>query len=249
MISPNFDTRRRPLVIGHRGASAHAVQNSANAFRIAADQANAAHCDAVEMDIHATSDGALVVHHDAELASGETISAIPIRTVRASRLADGSTLLTLDEALDLLTGVAVWIEVKSLPPEYDAALLSTITAAGTPPCYVHAFDHRIIARLHARAPALTCGVLSCCYPMDPVAVVTRAGARVLWQAAELIDEDMVRACHQADIGLVAWTANTSADIERLVALGVDGLCGDWPERIRAVVNRMTTKTAPDAGAV
>jgi glycerophosphoryl diester phosphodiesterase len=249
MIPPHFDTLRRPLVIGHRGASGHAVENSATAFRIAADRHLAAHCDAVELDIHATSDGALVVHHDAELASGERISAIPIRTVRASRLADGSTPLTLREALSLLAGVAVWIEVKTLPPDCDDGFLATISAADMPPCYVHAFDHRIVARLHARAPALTCGVLSCCYPVDPVAVVTGAGARVLWQTAEYVDEQLIQECRRADIGVIAWHTDEREEIARLVALGVDGICGDWPDRIRAATDLKPTKTAPDAGAV
>ena len=52
-----------PRVIAHRGASGHAYQNSATAFR----QAVALRADGVELDIHATSDGALLVHHDVEV--------------------------------------------------------------------------------------------------------------------------------------------------------------------------------------
>ncbi len=235
MISSRPGTAARPAVIGHRGASGHALENSAEAFRLAADLRHPAHCDAVELDVHACADGELIVHHDARLPSGERISDMSTRRVRASRLADGSAPLTLTEALAILGAVEVWIELKTLPPTSDDRLLATIAANGTAPCHVHAFDHRIVARIHAQAPALTCGVLSCSYPIDPVAQVVGAGAQVLWQAASFVDDDLVARCHAAGIGVVAWTANDPDEIKRLVALDVDGICGDWPERIRAAI--------------
>ena len=64
----------RPLVIAHRGASGYEVENSLAAFRAAGDRG----ADAVELDIHATADGALVVQH------GETAS--PASSSRTSSL-------------------------------------------------------------------------------------------------------------------------------------------------------------------
>ncbi|MGH7590814.1 MAG: glycerophosphodiester phosphodiesterase, partial [Gemmatimonadales bacterium] len=50
----------RPAVLAHRGASGYAYQNSLAAFRLAGEMG----ADGIELDIHATTDGALVVHHD-----------------------------------------------------------------------------------------------------------------------------------------------------------------------------------------
>jgi len=106
----------------------------------------------------------------------------------------------------------------------------------TPKRYaVHSFDHRIIARLGKKRPSLSRGVLLASYLLDPVAVVRSAGADVLWQEAHLIDQDLVQLMHEAGCRLIAWTANTEAEISRLAKMGADGICGNFPDLIHAVV--------------
>ena len=232
MDSAYFSTKRRPLVIGHRGASGHALENSIAAFRAAATPGHVAHCDGVELDIHTTADGILVVHHDPVLSAGESISAIPFSRVRANRLADGSAIPTLEEAVVALAGVELFVEAKGLPPGADASLLGVLRTHRGGRYHIHASDHRIIARLNRLDPELLLGVLSASYPIDPVRPVREAGATTLWQQADLIDAELVAACHANAIALIAWTVNDKAHAKSLAALGVDGLCGNWPERLR-----------------
>ncbi|MGH7594380.1 MAG: glycerophosphodiester phosphodiesterase [Gemmatimonadales bacterium] len=232
MTSPLFPTAGRPFVIGHRGAPVQSIENSLPAFHAAAALHRRGVCDGVELDIQTTADGKFVVHHDAVLRSGEAISSVPLSTVRASRLADGSPVPTLAEALDALEGVEVFIEAKSLPRAAGSILVAELRARQAPSCHVHAFDHRIIARLRHLDAELLLGVLSQSYPVDPVGQVREAGATTLWQEAHLIDEALVVRCHRADIALVAWTVNDAERAAQLSKLGVDGLCGDWPDRLR-----------------
>jgi glycerophosphoryl diester phosphodiesterase len=67
------ETRRsrelRPL-IAHRGASAHHPENTIAALRGAAE----AGADIVELDVRITADGALAVHHDAQLGDGQPLT-------------------------------------------------------------------------------------------------------------------------------------------------------------------------------
>ena len=84
----------RALVIGHRGASAYEYENSRAAFRAA----RARGADAVELDIHASADGALFVHHD-EVVSGVHITRADSAQVRALRLPNGESVPTLEDAL------------------------------------------------------------------------------------------------------------------------------------------------------
>ena len=232
MTSAYFSTVARPIVVGHRGASGHALENSLAAFRIAATPGHPARCDGVELDIHTTADGRFVVHHDPTLASGEQISALPLSRVRATRLADGSSIPTLEEASNALAGLELFVEAKGLPASADAALVAQLNSHCGAKWHVHAFDHRIIARLSRVLDPTSLGVLSASYPVDPTGPVQNAGARTLWQQADLIDAALVAACHTADIAMIAWTVNDRDQAKALTALGVDGLCGNWPERLR-----------------
>lgn len=222
---------RPPLIIAHRGASGHAVENSWHAIGLAVDMG----CDGIEIDIHATSDGALVVRHDPVLRGGLVIGEARRDQVLDSALADDSAPPLLDAVVARYgAAIQIFIEAKSLPPTADAALLSIIDASPAPGnLHVHAFDHRIIARLGALRPGLSLGVLSASYPLDQVAALRDTGASTLWQEHHLIDSALVEAAHALGSRVIAWTVNSRRDAERLTTLGVAGLCGNWPERLRA----------------
>jgi glycerophosphoryl diester phosphodiesterase len=53
--------------------------------------------------------------------------------------------------------------------------------------------------------------------------------------AQLIDEALVSDLHTDGIRIIAWTANEEREIRRLIGLGVDGICGNYPDRIRAAL--------------
>ena len=222
----------RPRVIAHRGASGREPENSLAAFRAAL----ALGADGIELDLHATRDGALVVHHDFELPGRGPIDSLTLDRVRQHRLPNGESVPLLGEALEAIGRHDVWVEVKALDPAFDEVLFQTLDAGPDPERYaVHAFDHRIIARLAAERRELHRGVLSSAYPLDPVAPVLAAGATTLWQEHRLVDRQLVDCLHAAGCTVIAWTVNTPEDIARAIALDVDGLCGNHPERIRAAL--------------
>ncbi len=216
-------------IIAHRGASGHAYENSLSAFALARQL----RAEAVELDIHATLDGVLLVHHDEAVPGVGGIGALPHDAFLRYRLPNGEPIPTLGQVLEDLGPFDVWIEVKTLAPRWDARLLQVMRAGPSPERYaVHGFDHRIVARLGAAAPLLRRGVLQASYPLDLLAPLTAVGADTLWQETHLVDRPMVEALHAAGKRIIAWTANEPAEIARLVGLGVDGICGNYPERIR-----------------
>ncbi|MGB7211798.1 MAG: glycerophosphodiester phosphodiesterase [Gemmatimonadales bacterium] len=222
----------RPAVLAHRGASAYAYQNSIAAFRLAREMG----ADGIELDIHATTDGALVVHHDPALDGVGIISDHSLAEVRRVALPNGEPVPTLGQALQAAGALHVWIEVKTLPAAHDGRLLEAIAAGPHPGrCAVHAFDHRVIARLGALAPALRRGVLSASRPIDPLAQVVAAGADVLWQESSMTDRELVTALHAAGKQVIVWSPNDPEELARLTALSVDGLCSNYPDRARVAV--------------
>jgi Glycerophosphoryl diester phosphodiesterase family len=130
----------------------------------------------------------------------------------------------------------VWIEVKSLPPAFDNSLLAVLDKGPCPLRYaVHSFDHRIIYRLGESRPSQRRGILVSAYLQDPVSVMRGAGATTLWQDWQQVDQELVTLVHDAGGPVIAWTVNELGDLDRMVRFGVDGLCGNYPDRIRVAI--------------
>src|SRR5438045_594778 len=123
---------RRPLVLGHRGASAAARENTLAAFTRAREMG----ADGVELDVRRTADGVLVVHHDPDAEGVGLIRSVTFADLRAARPAgaDGSaaahdaglrvsvwTVDDLDDARTLAAG-GVDILITNTPDRLIAAL-------------------------------------------------------------------------------------------------------------------------------
>ena len=221
-------------VIAHRGASAEALENSLAAFR----RAVALGADGIELDVHSTLDGAIVVHHDTVVPA---VGPIPDRTLgqlRARSLPNGEPIPTLEEALHVAGPLDVWVELKALDPAHDSALLAVLRRAAYPNrLAVHSFDHRIVQRLCVRHPELRGGALLSAHLMDPVRALADAHASVLWQEWSMIDRRLVEQVHESGRTIIAWTADEAADLMHLADLGVDGLCTNRPDRALHLLGR------------
>ena len=223
---------RRPHVIAHRGASGYEYENSRAAFR----RAVMLDADGVELDVHATRDGAIVVHHDAEIPGFGPLPLLSRDEARQVRIRNGESLPLLSEVLELVGNREVYVEVKSLTEVHDQELLEVLDRGPAPGRYaVHSFDHRIVHRLGVRRPELRRGILLSAYLADPVAAMRGVGATTLWQEWQQVDQELVNRVHNAGFSLIAWTVNEIGDLERMARLGVDGLCGNYPDRIRVAI--------------
>jgi glycerophosphoryl diester phosphodiesterase len=223
---------RRPRVIAHRGASGYEYENSRAAFR----RAVMLDADGIELDVHCTRDGAIVVHHDPAIPGVGPIAQLSLSEARQVRIRNGEQLPVLGEILDLVGSREVWVEVKSLPTLYDKQLLDVLAAGPAPEQYaVHSFDHRIVYRLGEALPELKRGILLSAYLQDPVSVMRAAGATTLWQDWQQVDQELMTQVHDSGGEVVAWTVNELGDLDRMVRLGVDGLCGNYPDRIRVAI--------------
>ena len=131
----------------------------------------------------------------------------------------------------------MFIEVKSLPAPFDGRLFETMQRGPNPSGYaVHGFDHRIVRRLGDERPALPRGVLSSTYPVRPLVALQDAGATMLWQERGLVDRALVATLHGAGCRVFVWTVNDPGEMERLLSLGVDGICTNFPDVGRRAVD-------------
>jgi len=222
-----------PLVIAHRGASSIELENSLAAFRAARGQG----ADGVELDVHATLDGELVVYHDPSIM-GLPIAQARMRDLAMLRLLNGEPLPTLAQALDVLgPTLKVFVEVKVLNPRWDDRLLETLDQGPNPAGYaVHSFAFQVVQRLGQKRPSLPRGILSEVETRSPQQTLVDASAQTLWQERSTLDEQLVKTVHDLGAGIIAWTVDNPADMERFVRWGIEGICTNHPERARRVVD-------------
>lgn len=226
----------KPLVIAHRGASSVELENSLAAFRAAAGQG----ADGVELDVHATIDGELVVHHDPSLR-GLPIAQTRAKDLAAIPLSNGEHIPTLAQALDVLGQLKVFVEVKGLDPRWDDRLLATLDRSPNPSGYaVHSFAFHVMRRLGDKRPTLPRGILSEVATRSPQQTLEDARAQTLWQEKDTLEESLIETVHGLGATIIAWTVDDPGDMERLVHWGVDGICTNHPERGRRVVDAFPT---------
>ena len=91
---------------------------------------------------------------------------------------------------------------------------------------IHSFDHALIARLHRAAADVRLGVLFEGHAPDLDELLERTGARDVWPHVPLATAVLTNQAHALGARVIPWTVNAPAEVQRLVGVGVDGLCGD-----------------------
>ena len=218
-------------LVAHRGAKRERPENTLAAFARAIERG----ADALELDVHATRDGVVVVHHDPVVQG--TPHAIAARGARELRELEvgGEPIPTLAEVLALAAGRAtVYVEIKGARIEESVV---EVVRASTASCAIHSFDHAAVARVRRIAPEIPRGLLFEHRGADMLAALDAHDARDLWPEVGLVTRDLVERVHRAGRRVVVWTVNEIDDAARLAAIGVDALCGDDVRLLRAAVQR------------
>ncbi len=214
-------------VVAHRGLHITACENTMDAF----EQAVQAGADALELDVHATADGIIVVHHDAGIpptaGNSVVIATSTGQEVAAAALAANFRIPTLAEVMQQFTGRAkLYLEVKAMNIEL---LVARILRSVECEIAVHSFDHRIAQRVRDLVPALQTGILIVGRPVFPAKLVADAAATDYWPRADFVDRDLVTEVHGAGGRVIVWTPNTQPEWKRMIDLRVDGICTDRPD--------------------
>jgi glycerophosphoryl diester phosphodiesterase len=216
--------RPAPELISHRGSHASLPENSIPAFL----QAIELGAEAIELDVHATKDGEVVVHHDptveARGSPAAEIVQLTFAELKRYPLAPDVSIPALSAVLAAIgQRAAVYVEIKARDIE---PLVVRCIRQSEARCAVHSFDHRTIKTVKAIFPAIATGVLEVARHLDPADSLIATGSRDLWQEVDYIDEELVLRAHAVNARVIAWTANDPAQWEIIRAIGVDGICTD-----------------------
>jgi len=209
-----------PLRVAHRGMPRRARENTLLSFEAALAEG----ADGIELDVHATADGVVVVHHDPRLRGGLDIASRSWDEVRRGGNAAGIEIPTLADVCELVGDrVELFVEIKGAGIERS---VRSVLDAHRGRSAIHSFDHAAIARLSKLDRRLRLGLLFDERLPDVAATLAAHGALDAWPHHSLVDAPLVESVHDAGGRIIAWTANTRREIERLTSLGVDGICTD-----------------------
>ncbi|MCZ7532324.1 MAG: glycerophosphodiester phosphodiesterase [Acidimicrobiia bacterium] len=234
-----------PLVYAHRGDSAHAHDNSIEAFTLAIE----AGADGIETDVRRSSDGHLILSHD---ATHPTLGALSKCTLDEIRDMD-DRIPTLREGLSVIprtTFVNVEIKNHRMEPGFDAKRTIVDETIAELENYddssrilVSSFDPFAVGRARQIAPAVATGLLVTGHMLLGVATrwARRAGHKTVNLAASHLVEDprgVVNMAEARGLGVVAWTIDDPNEIERLFRHGVIAIVTNDPGAGRAVVDSL-----------
>lgn len=187
--------------------------------------------DAVELDVHVTVDGAVVVHHDPDLSSSvepasfrrRALSGLTLGEVRAVDLGRNAHIPVLAEVLALVRGRATaYVEIKAGDV---SPVVRAISESGAV-CAMHSFDHDAVADAARHSTSIPKGVLLERWPVSLEAIIQRTKARDVWPKASLITAARIEEIHALGCRAIAWTVNDPMLAKQLTSWGIDGLCTD-----------------------
>jgi glycerophosphoryl diester phosphodiesterase len=223
-----------PLILAHRGDSAHAPENTLDAFRLALGVGAAG----VEFDIHQARDGTFVVHHDPDTPAG-LIATLDLADLRGRPAKRGGTIPSLQDALSLLAAggaaLTVFVEVKGMRswPDLRRELSPW---RGRLDLEVQSFEHDLLAAAACDRDGWPLGVIARTPGPDPAGLLARFDARTLSLRKEAVTADVTAAVHAAGARLAVWTLNDAGAARAAVQAGADLLIGDDPRLLLSTFN-------------
>lgn len=219
------------LIVGHRGAAGHAPENTLAAIARALELG----ADAVEVDVRRSADGELVLMHDADLertlGRAGLLAEVTFGELRAWPVFGREPPTRLADACALLRASPLCLMVEVKEPGLEQALVDTLHAHLPVARYwVAAFDHAILRRVKALDGDIRTMALLEREPAE--GLFAACGCDMVGLGAAAYTPTAVRAAQRAGLAVFVWTLNQEADIRAALALDVDGIISDFPERVR-----------------
>ena len=250
-----FLSSSRPVVFAHRGGAALAPENTLAAF----DNGLALGADGLELDVHLSRDGQVMVHHDATLERTTNLrGAVLAWAADDLRRADaghrfsrgdsfpfrgtGCGVPTLADVLDRYRDVPVIVELKVNSLEMAQATIATVRAANAlDRVCLGSFRLRVLRAARALEPGIATSAareevrwaLYRSWCRWPVARAAYEGYQVPEWAGKtrVVSPRFVRAAHASNLAVQVWGVDSEHDARRMLEWGVDGLITDRPDLI------------------
>ncbi|MEU1511226.1 glycerophosphodiester phosphodiesterase family protein [Streptomyces sp. NPDC005811] len=215
------------VTIGHRGVMGVEPENTLRSF-VAAEEAG---LDAIELDLHLSKDGALVVMHDPDVdrttdgtgpIADQTLA--ELKTLDAGR---GERVPVFEEVLDAVT-LPLQAEIKDVQAARALAeVLRERDLVGR--VEVSSFHDEAVAEMARLVPGVRTALIGSRFGLDIVSRAADAGAATVCLNLRRLTLEIVEEARRRDLRIIGWVVNTQYQLRLVRALELDGATTDYPE--------------------
>ncbi|MFJ5273150.1 MULTISPECIES: glycerophosphodiester phosphodiesterase [unclassified Streptomyces] len=215
------------LTIGHRGVMGVEPENTLRSF-IAAQNAG---LDLIELDLHLSKDGALVVMHDADVdrttdGSGP-ISEMTLAELRALDAGCGERVPVFEEVLDAVRA-PLQAEIKDTAAARALAdVMHRRDLVGR--VEVSSFHDEAIAEVTRLVPGVRTALIASRYGVDVVDRAVEVGAATVCLNIRRLTLEVVEHARKSGLRIIGWVVNTQDQLRLVRALELDGATTDYPQ--------------------
>ncbi len=224
------------LKIGHRGAKGYEPENTLISFQKAIDLG----CDGIELDVHLSSDGEIIVIHDETVdrtTNGKGfVNQITLSELKTYKINDKYEIPTLKEVFELINyNILVNIELKSYETADKVVDFIENQVSSERRTYesiiVSSFDWNALQQVRFLNDEIQIGVLTSTDLDLAIAFAKFIKAKTINPYFHLLNQENVIKMQEKGFEIHTWTVNEIEDIQKMKSLKVDGIISDFPDRM------------------
>jgi glycerophosphoryl diester phosphodiesterase len=223
------------MIVGHRGAAGYEPENTLLSFQKAIEIG----VDWIELDVHRSSDGHLMVIHDDTVdrtTNGHgKVSEMTLAELKKLDAGKGQQIPALQEVIDLARGkVKTIIEIKQAGTEVDvmdAVERNDLVNAAM----VASFHTYSIRRIKELSPRIMTAAIVSRLPIDFKALALDVMADSIFMRKDIVSQAIVDEAHKNGFTINVWNEDTPEEIRKYAAMGPDMMSSNYPDRLKQLV--------------
>ncbi len=224
------------LKIAHRGAKAYEPENTLQAFQKALDL----NSDGIELDVHLSSDGHIIVIHDETIdrtTNGKgLVNDFSLAELKSFLIDEKYQIPTLNEVFDLVDKKClINIELKGLGTPSKVVQLIEEYISEKNWNYnlfiISSFDWNMLEETSKLNPKIQIGVLTEENLDTALAFAEKIKAKAINPDFQLLNAENVKEIQRKGFLVLPWTVNSEKDIQKVKSYNVDGIISDNPDKI------------------
>lgn len=234
---------RKVFSIAHRGGAGLRPENTLAAFQNAINLG----ADFIELDLHRSKDGHLVVIHDPEVdyttdGKGKVceLTLAELKQldagVKFSPAYREEKIPTLKEVLQFAKDkISLAIEIKEKGIEQQ--VLNTVAAHKNSDIIIISFHPEVIKNFRLLSPKIPTGLLfrESLLPVDYISRSHQVYANILDLEKGKINYDLIQHCHKNGLLVWTWVVDRPGEMRDLIQMGVDGIATNYPDRLLEIL--------------